>query len=612
MAEVDHHDPHHNRKRAHTEEEKKPVDWDRAIDHSRPHIAEAEARNAVRKIIQEGGNLLHEHYLQHKAFAFAATAAMERSVCSTEMCFVACEDAEPEDTFEEDWGLEPEPEAQRIDSWAGMVIPKRTPESVAAAMADKFGSTKGSNFDSRRTKRGTKQAAEVDMPVKKEKTDAPRSWSIEDKKAPDAEEERFREAKQVDDNKRREMEKMTRDRRQAESEARKRIEELHEEMDKRPHTFDLNGEVLWVEPPKVDKLPKVQETVEINIKRNLKPKTEDNAAKQPDRSPKKAKAKRKNAKIEASEQFPDTFVPLSHGQPPILETMQMKMGVSLQHKGKNKPGPPRETIDGKMSRREFASQVAREISGDTQLQFTVTGSVRPFGGNSGKLPQDDSPKSKSPAARKDLPKAEVAGSDKTGGATAQPMATRSDSLPEIAKDKGRAPPAQGSSLPSQGAKGIDAAHGGKRSPEMERAPLAPPMYTRMQKTYEALGYVARNPRVHAPSLGKLNVVDHGYPKATQPPLGATMGHGLMRFSTSQEEFYFPSTSPEPPNMGMMNKSKSDTALPRDAKTLLLGDMAAPIGNDAGARSPVHGNIVTDSRSPTYKNVRKQMFPGKAE
>jgi len=279
--------------------------------------------------------------------------------------------------------------------------------------------------------------------------------------------------------------------------------------------------------------------------------------------------------------------------------------VALQHKGQNKTGPPRGQVDGKMTRREYNDIAKREISGDTQLQFTASGGVRAFGGNSGKLPVDST--------------ASPTGKDASQNAESP---TQSPSLPFL--DKGRPPPPEGGggaqATPGGSGAGVAAGDAPVPRPPQEnkaRAPQAPPFYTRGRK-FESVGHLGRPPRVHPPSLGKLDV--SASPKATQPPLGATMGHGLMRHQSTVEEYFFPPFNPEYPTPGvLLPRSQSDGALPKDLglKLPLGAILSSPsskgvqdITDAPGNRSPSHGSIIPDPRSPAYRNVRQQLFPPK--
>merc|ERR1719229_1116403 len=97
-----------------------------------------------------------------------------------------------------------------------------------------------------------------------------------------------------------------------------------------------------------------------------------------------------------------------------------------------------------------------------------------------------------------------------------------------------------------------------------KAPPAPPRRTRSLKSFQALGF-QRPPRYHSPELGTQVGV-----ALAQPPIGATMGHGLVRAS-SEAAYYFPSPTPSAP--GSLMKSGSEGSLQAPASR--LGGGGAP-------------------------------------
>lgn len=593
------------------------------VDFGRAMVAEQEARAVIDRILKDGGHMLWERYLMRKAFPFAVDAAVAAVSAGVEMCFVPCDHGE--DDAMEDWGLEAEPQPREKDAWARYVLRKKDDSK----MRNTFSSTKDSGFGHQR-KKGRKISAQKDLSLSPEKpkqvkVEGPRSWSLEEKHLPDKEEEFLREGKMKLDAKKREVEKQKKDEAKAAQQKRAQIEALHEEMDKRLHTYDLNGEVMWVEPPNLQKLPTVLETVGHRIKKEELGKHASAALATVSSPPSAKKKPKKRSRIQDTQDFSDTFIPLVHAQPPILETMDVKQGVSLQHKGSSKPGPPRAPVEGKMTRSEYDAIAQREISGDTQLQFTATGRVRAHGGNSGNSPIEQAP---TPTKAKDASPKSATGKDPSPPEKSPektPVSnSRSDSLPPL--DKGRPPPPEGGgAASSQGGGGLvlggsgagvspadAAALAGARDGKHQPAPQAPPMFTRARK-YDAIGHLSRPPRVHPPSLGKLDVFS---PKATQPPLGATMGHGLLRHQSTVEEFFFPSFAPEhQAASSLISRSQSDGALPKDRDFNLLPSASLNPSNDdhpANNRSLSHGTLIAQQRSPAYRNVRKILFPKNQE
>lgn len=598
--------PHGDESTGHRKEERRHT-----VDYGRPMMAEHEARTVVERILKDGGQILWERLLMRKAFPFAMDAAVEAVNASVEMCFVAVDHGE--DSME-GWGLEPEPQPASKDAWARMVLKKK--EDVK--MRTTFNTSKDSGFGvpSKKMRRGKSTKDILEQKPKKEKVEVPRSWAIEEKHQIDKDEEIQRDFKAKYDTKKRDQEKQKKEEAKAAEKKRAEREALHEEMDKRPHTYDLDGNVMWVEPPNLQKLPQVVEMIRHNVK-------SDKIAPVPDATtrsslggvsaPKPKKKTRRRPRKEEPQEFPDTYIPLQHAQPPILETMNMKVGVSLQHKGKSKVGPPSGQIEGKLTRSEYNALAQREISGDTQLQFTASGGVRAYGGNTGRLPIDTTP---SPSGGKDT--------TPTGGSPDK-NGRSGDSLPPL--DKGRPPPPEGGGASAQASNGLvlagsgagvspgDAgALAGGRDEKTIRSPPAPHIYTRARK-FESIGHLGRPPRAHPPSLGKLDV--SASPKASPPPLGATMGHGLLRTQSAVEEFFFPPSAfaPEHALGTLMSRSASDPVLTKERGLKLpISSKQSPTNSvqeniDESHRSP-HGLVFAEAQSSAYRNVRKQLFPEK--
>ncbi|CAE7221326.1 XCP1 [Symbiodinium natans] len=127
-------------------------------------------------------------------------------------------------------------------------------------------------------------------------------------------------------------------------EERRKVQQLHEEMSKRPHTFDTEGNLIWVDELKPERLPKLVEAFGYSVKREPKSLRDDKAALGTTMAAPKAKQRprrhrgggRGAKRTDASPEFTDGFSKLQHGQPPILETMVVVPGVTLEQLGKMK------------------------------------------------------------------------------------------------------------------------------------------------------------------------------------------------------------------------------------------------------------------------------------
>lgn len=417
----------------------------------------------------------------------------------------------------------------------------------------------------------------------------------------DEEEEQLRDAKFQEEARKKDKERRERETEKVNEEERRKVQVLHEEMSKRPHTFDTEGNIIWVEDLKLERLPKVQEAAAYSIKKD--PKSRTGPAEGPARNvatpasgtqPTSRRGQRgqrgqkeRASKTNLEPEFSDGFSKLQHGQPPILETMVVQTGVSLEAMGKKKAGVSNAGDASKMSRKEYNLRVERDVGMD------YAGSL-----------------------------AAGEGSQATANA-----------LPLYLHDEASAPsPALGSSLPplrgTGGLAGKPTVRTDPDAPPVQRAPPAPPRETRhMGKKFEAMGQVAfqRAPRYHAPQLGGSS----GFASA-QPPLGATMGHGLVRHGSLKEDYFFPALASEvslPPmrssSEAALTGGRAGSALggsrggtPNGGAALFKGHMPRSLQGASKEASGIvegqgEGLLRVDIMSPAYRNFRNQLFPESA-
>jgi len=403
---------------------------------------------------------------------------------------------------------------------------------------------------------------------------------------------------------------------------------LHEEMSRRLHTFDSEGGLIWVEDLKLDRLPKVQEVVPYYVKRDPRAKGTDNDA-SPGKgkdSPagKKAASQRGRKRFDRSskkmdeDDFPDGFSKLQHGQPPILETMVVKPGVVLDVYGKSKAGPAMANTGSGMSRKEYVALTEKEVAYEAQFSSLSDPSAE-HGADSG------SPHGGPPGTAGSVPRSlDGGGGGHVGGASSGEAAD--GTLPPIpgatSRDRSRGGTASG----SRGGTAALPAEEKKNKSEVQVAPPAPSMHVRAKKM-QAIGHLGQPPRLHVAPLGG----PYGYGVA-QPPLGATMGHGLVRHGSAKESYFFPKSIPEMPEL---LRATSDTAIgpkgrgsprrpsPRSgrgfsreelrsqtAPSKSLGSMMdnTEMGAGGDEGSPGHGMIRPEKKSPAYRGMRQTLFP----
>lgn len=583
--------------------------------------AEDASALVVDQILTDGGTVLWQKYLERKAFPFAADAAVDAAVSRLQMCFVMHDDGEKPDATD-DWALEEEPEPGEVDSWARMHLSVRklkaepgkkmrggmTPGATAEAAKSTVTSTQGSPGPTSATPEG-KQSGEKGPATKKKKGPESRVQPLVEENFLDEEEERLRDAKQSEEQKRREKEKQARDAERRKEQERQRIAALHEEMAKRPHTFDHEGALIWIDEVKTDKLPSVQEKFPYTIKkaRGAEQRQQSDMAEfiekgspGKDATGKKGERNRRNRQrggVGAAgnePEFTDGFSKLQHGQPPILETMTVSPGVLLESMGRKKAGPEARN-ERQMTRKEYVQQAER----DTSL-----GAYSDEGSPAAKAEKEEE-KPAAPAA------AASAGGDAAAAAAAAAGGDAAGTtLPPLARNN---------SIVGQKGPAVD--FGGDQPPAppraIQKAPKAPAYATRARK-FEAIGPFQRS-RYHKPSLGGPS----GFGMA-QPPLGATMGHGLLRHGSMKESYFFPPAVP-PLNPALLRGSASEGALgslsgrkgpspgrgsSRDASLSRLDSMMAGQSSEEAVDPYLkHGTMVAE-RTNAYRVFKMAVSPDK--
>lgn len=554
-------------------------------------------------ILTNGGMILYQKYLERKAFIFAETAATDAVVSSLEMCFVAHDRGEG--VMNENWTLEEEPVPGDVDSWARMYMPAKKRWGDGSQDDQATALRRAQQARMRQANRGKNQAART---VKTESSSrrpqqAP-PYPIPDETEIDPEEEQLREHKALERQRLKEKEQKAVQAEKVKEQERLRVQALHEQMERCPHTFDTEGNIIWIEEPRLDRLPKVQETFPYNVKKDKRMEDSQGMAltsskgfqstgtSSPKAAPRPGKkdgrGKKGKKKAEEETDFTDSFAKLQHGQPPILEVMNMKAGVVLHANGRQKAGGDAENPNQVMSRKEYLAIAEQEEAGGSVGDSTTKSPppdapvppVPPVlggGGDVGGAP---------PAAGGDLPplQGRVPGGGSLGASASQKQLAGSRALPNAAQPSGEPLPP-----PPEGKINVD--------------PAAPPPAFRSKR--DAIGYM-RPPRFHTPSLGGQ---PSPFTNSVQPPIGATMGHGLLHSGSAKDNYFFPLQTPEPPSP--LLRSSSDPSLRSKDRSILssiggstpkgMSKQLEPLNLEAGEDAdPRQGTIIGDKKNPAYK------------
>jgi hypothetical protein len=275
-----------------------------------------------------------------------------------------------------------------------------------------------------------------------------------------------------------------------EMELQRQNEKFREELATREITYDSKGTIIFVDQrPNGAKLPPSI------VPTGYKMQSEEEPAPPPQPkkkgaggAPRRAKPKKpRKPKLNSAPEFPDSFSRLTTLQPPAYEIMSLVAGSELEELSKTKRGPPIEYPEGIMTRSAYKILCDEDRGGtsDPGKKTTSMGGSEDVGSDGASLSQSD-------AFNLDIVR-------------------------------------------------MDPALWGKNPPLLDQdlrkstAPSPSAVHDWVHKR-EAVGNLGMHPRDRVAELGSTS----GW-RLPQPPLGATMGHGLLRGSaTGRDELhYFP-------------------------------------------------------------------------
>jgi hypothetical protein len=290
-------------------------------------------------------------------------------------------------------------------------------------------------------------------------------------------------------------------------------------MKNKPFTYDSNGDMIWVQPLQAEKLPSAnpslsfvlrQEFPSIPTEELVTPRRKSTSKEKPT-----PKQKSKHAKGKDME-FVDTFKKLGMQQPSMYESMNMAPGVHLFERGRTKQGEGQQGSDAapgdRMTRRQYENSVKSSAGGPSQFSQ---------GGEAAVAAINVQP------VQENVVEEPGAGID-----TLAPLKMRSSQIG-----------VQAANLVASG--GVVPQPPSTPRPDSKQRVPPPPAARRVISKQSALGIFAMSPRERVPTG-----TGSRYPSCPPPPpLGATMGHGLIPQGSKYEEYYFPNSMPGLSSLG---------------------------------------------------------------
>mmetsp|Transcript_81151 Transcript_81151/g.160882 ORF Transcript_81151/g.160882 Transcript_81151/m.160882 type:complete len:556 (+) Transcript_81151:48-1715(+) len=494
--------------------------------------AEAASEEVIENILTEGGRQLHESYIEKKSFSFAAETVSQILVAELKMCFVRHDPGEntaptdpadssisepwtshsavTQDPFNS-WTLEPEPDCSRVDTWARSCVPirrkfvqpkaepiveqsrRRTRPKLLSSSSIQSPSRTGMSNASGVV---TSVAAAEQQDLRGQATArSSQMIPLVEEREEDVEETALREMKEREERRKREEDIRIRHKEAEEAEEAAQlatvIATVKEQMKNKPYTYDSNGNIIWVQPANVKRLPPTSAVPAYSVRKTATQQRDGTLSPRPQQgnNARTGKKRATSATKRREPNFTDTFEKFAAQQPSPMETMTVAPGVELSEKGYIKKGVEvlaKRGAAATMSRKEYLETVQGGLGG-----------FRPASA------EDDAEDLTKQVSRKDNSKQVLRG-----------HSLRVDSSDDIA-----------------GAGSL------KPEPPISHKPIppaAPPTFRRVQLKRDALGYQASTrERVATGTASR-------YPNcAAQPPLGATMGHGLVPAGHKTEEYFFP-------------------------------------------------------------------------
>lgn len=446
------------------------------------------------------------------------------------------------------WAMESEPPRCRIDTWARACVPIRKklvrPHILADIAEDprrSAGRASSSKRSQSRASTGTvsvpasrspsrigNQTSTVPEGAEARLNSAPskaQQIPIYDEREEDEEETMLRELKDRESRKLRDEQMRTERKAAAEMEEAAKLAQVKDHEKNKQFTYDTDGNIIWVQPLAVNKLPSTNPAPTFTCKEEdfgsspLQPAA--NADAKPAAAPGKSARSngRTTKKRQASVEFKDGFKKFPSQQPSMMDAMSMAPGVELQERGKAKRNEEKSSANASMSRKDYEEMLKKS-------------------GGAGRGAQAASPPPNVPSASA-LPRPGDA--SVLGSAANLPISEEAPAAPDRGSDiSPRQGPAPGQTMnvvrSEMGAELVP------RAPATPRPvqPAPPQIARRMQSKRDALGYsLSTRERVQTGYGGPSR-----YPGGTaQPPIGATMGHGLVATDKKYEDYFFPNAVP---------------------------------------------------------------------
>mmetsp|Transcript_7395 Transcript_7395/g.18818 ORF Transcript_7395/g.18818 Transcript_7395/m.18818 type:complete len:451 (-) Transcript_7395:684-2036(-) len=321
-------------------------------------------QDVLELIVERVNAHLEAAELQGKVVGYAVREAVKDALAVVDMTFVERESSATrgasvaEDT-RGSWEPDDEPVPAAVDAWARGAVParrrQRTPAQDAKAQTkqQQVGALQQRN-NSRIGSFSIKSGGENKKLAPSKELPKPKVMKV--KLTPEAAEREQRLREEIDS--RRAVQELQRLQIEKDKEEFFQLEVLQKELKGKEYGYDHKGQVVVLNKLDPERLPAFAVGLKVSVSSENQDGFEDDGAKKNDIG---VKSKKLNA-VDYIEQE-------KSGQPRVMDTMQVAMGVTLREGGGAKAGPPLMTTKQHMSRKDFMDLVGRqEVAAESSVK----------------------------------------------------------------------------------------------------------------------------------------------------------------------------------------------------------------------------------------------------
>uniref|UniRef100_A0A7S0XBB4 Uncharacterized protein n=1 Tax=Mantoniella antarctica TaxID=81844 RepID=A0A7S0XBB4_9CHLO len=327
---------------------------------------EESIQDVLESIVERVNAHLEAAELQGKVVGYAVLEAVKDALAVVDMTFVERERSTArgalmvEDTGGS-WEPDVEPVPGAVDAWARGAVKARRQKAQEAAKTNTKQAANASQRNSSRIGGASTRSGGDNRKTALVPRELPKPKAMRAKLSPEAAEREQRLKEEIES--RRAVQETQRLQLEKDKEELRQLENLQKELRGKDYGYDHQGQVVVLNKLDPERLPAFAVGLRVNVFEHPDG-FEDEVG---DRANKRNKILGEKQPNEV-----DFIEQEKSGQPSVMETMQVAMGVTLREGGGAKAGPPLITTKQNMSRKDFMDLVGRRVlDAETSVQSRV-------------------------------------------------------------------------------------------------------------------------------------------------------------------------------------------------------------------------------------------------